>query len=174
MQRRAFLKTVPPALCAGSLSPAASPEEASFPAVPALAEPHFPSRLYLFVWRNWELANLDRMAQVVGGAARDLAAMGRAMGLPPKVHLSDDYLKRIYITVLRQNWHILPEAQIRDLLGWDRAKFAFTLKEDDFLDVKLGRVKPACEPLRYQAPSAAERRRAGEIRASVERWLGRD
>lgn len=174
MQRRAFLKTVPPALCTGGLPLAAGLEEASFPGAPALVEPHFPSRLYLFVWRNWELANLERMAQVVGGTPRDLAAMGRAMGLPPKTHLSGDYLKRIYITVIRQNWHILPESQIRELLGWDRAKFAFTLKEDDFLDVKLGRVKPECAPLRYQAPSAEEKRRAGEIRASVQRWFGRE
>ena len=30
-----------------------------------IPEPQFPSRLYLFVWRNWELANSDRMAQVI-------------------------------------------------------------------------------------------------------------
>jgi hypothetical protein len=174
MRRRSFLKTVPPALWTSGLALAGGPEQASFPAVPALVEAHFPSRLYLFVWRNWELANLDRMAQVVGGTARELEALGRAMGLPPKARLSNDYLKRIYITVIRQNWHVLPEAQIRELLGWDRAKFEFTLKEDDFLDVKLGRVKPACEPLRYQAPTAAERRRAGEIRTNVERWFGRE
>jgi hypothetical protein len=28
-------------------------------------EPHFPDRLHLFVWRNWELANTDRMAQIL-------------------------------------------------------------------------------------------------------------
>ena len=27
---------------------------------------------------------------------------------------------------------------------------AFTLREDDFLFVKLGNLKPRCEPLRYQ------------------------
>jgi hypothetical protein len=146
-------------------------EESLFPAVPALVEDHFPSRLHVFVWRNWELANLDRMATVVGATGRQLETMGRAMGLPPKPRLSSDYLKRIYITVIRQNWHLLPESQIRELLGWDREKYEFTLKEDDFLDVKLGRVKPACEPLRYQAPDAAAKRRAGEIRTLVEKWF---
>ena len=28
-----------------------------------IPEPHFPDRLHLFVWRNWELANTDRMAR---------------------------------------------------------------------------------------------------------------
>jgi hypothetical protein len=27
---------------------------------------HFPSRLYQFIWRNWELASADRMAKVLG------------------------------------------------------------------------------------------------------------
>ena len=31
-----------------------------------IPEPHFPDRLHLFVWRNWELANADRMAKVLG------------------------------------------------------------------------------------------------------------
>src|ERR1700761_435907 len=31
-----------------------------------IAETHFPDRLHLFIWRNWELANVDRMAQVLG------------------------------------------------------------------------------------------------------------
>lgn len=174
MQRRLFLRAVPPALWAGRLSLADESETAAFPPVPALVEDHFPSRLHLFVWRNWELANLNRMAQVVKGSSREIEAMGRSMGLPPKPQLSGDYLKRIYITVIRQNWHVLPEAQIRELLGWDREKFEFTLKEDDFLDVKLGRVKPACELLRYQPPTADQRRRASEIRTKVERWFGRE
>ncbi|MBL8213960.1 MAG: hypothetical protein JNK87_24790 [Bryobacterales bacterium] len=141
----------------------------SFPTVPAIEEPHFPSRLYQYVWRNWEVANLDRMAQVVGAKPEQLEELGRAMGLPAKRRLSEDYLRRVYITVIRQNWHVLPEQQIRSLLGWTPEQFAFTLKEDDFLDVKLGRVKPACEPLRYAAPSEAERRAAGALRARLQR-----
>jgi len=171
MQRRSFLATLPPALWAGRLPLLHGAETASFPTVPALVEEHFPSRLYLFVWRNWELANLDRMARVVDATPAQVEALGRSMGLPPKPRLSADSLKRIYITVIRQNWHVLPEAQIRELLGWSEEKFAFTLKEDDFLDVKLGRVKPACPPLRYAPPTRAEQRRAAEIRTTVERWF---
>ncbi len=140
--------------------------------IAALAEEHFPSRLHQFVWRNWELANLDRMAAVVAGTPAQLGEIAASMGLPAKRPLSEDQLKRIYITVIRQNWHLLPENQIVELLGWTEARYQFTLKEDDFLDIKLGRVKPHCEVLRYHKPAAVEARRAAEIRALLTKWFG--
>ena len=167
MQRRSFLKAVPPAL----LLPWGGNAHGAFPAIAAVPEPHFPSRLHLFLWRNWDLANLDRVAKVVQARPSDLAELGKAMGLPPKRQLSADYLRRIYITVIRQNWHVLPEEQIIELLGWDAERFAFTLKEDDFLDHKLGRVKPACDPLRYRKPDTEERKKAAAIRTSLTRAI---
>src|SRR5579885_3289763 len=80
-----------------------------------IPEPHFPNRLYQFVWRNWELANLDRMALVAHARPEVLAELGRSMGLPPKPQLSPAQLRRIYITVIRQNWHLLPLEQITEL-----------------------------------------------------------
>ena len=140
-------------------------------AVQPIPEPHFPSRLYQFVWRNWELANLDRMALVARTGPDVLARLGASMGLPPKPRLTSGQLRRIYITVIRQNWHLLPLEQITELLGWTREKMAFTLKEDDFLDVKLG-PKPACDSVTYAAPNAAEKRRAAEIRKLLQATLG--
>ena len=147
--------------------------------MPRLAFPQlrpFPNRIsragcYQFVWRNWELANLDRMGAVVQAKPTQLAALGRDMALPPKRQLSPDYLRRIYITVIRQNWHLLPESQIIQLLGWDADKFAFTLKEDDFLEHKLGRVKPACDTLAFREPDANEKKKAAEIRARLSEWM---
>ncbi|MBK9169278.1 MAG: hypothetical protein IPM24_17700 [Bryobacterales bacterium] len=140
-------------------------------ATPALNEPHFPSRLHQFVWRNWELANLDRMAEVAGCAPDAIDALGRSMGLPLKRTLTDDQLRRIYITVIRQNWHLLPREQMRQLLGWTDEKLTYTLKEDDFLDHKLG-PKPHCEPVTYGAPDAAARRRASEMRRVLRQTFG--
>jgi len=138
-----------------------------------IEEAHFPGRLYEFVWRNWELANIDRMAAVAGTEPERLLALGRSMGLPAKRTLSVDQLRRLYVTVIRQNWNLLPEAQIIQLLGWTPERFAFTLKEDDFLYIKLGSAKPECEPVRYQPPAAEERRKAAQMRAVVERAFGR-
>lgn len=167
MERRTFLKTVPPAL----LWPWGGDAHAALPPVRSVPEPHFPSRLYQFVWRNWDLVNLDRMAEVVKAQPGDLARLGSEMGLPAKRPVSADTQRRIYITVIKQNWHVLPESQIIQLLGWDAERFEFTLKEDDFLEHKLGLAKPACEELRYAAPSAQERAKAAAIRSSLSRML---
>lgn len=139
--------------------------------VAAIPEPHFPTRLHQYVWRNWELANLDRMAAVLHTDAGKLRRIGESMGLPSKPQLSEDQLRRIYITTIRQNWHLLPNDQLIELLGWTREKFEFTLKEDDFLDVKLG-PKPQCEPVTYSEPSQADSRRAAQMRRLMKSSLG--
>jgi hypothetical protein len=159
LNRREFLS-----LSAASLSqppPAPSP----------IPEPHFPNRICQFVWRNWELANIDRMAEVVAARPRQLLRLGAAMGLPPKPQLTADQLRRIYVTVIRQNWHLLPLEQLTALLGWSPERLAFTLKEDDFLDHKLG-PKPACPPLRYTPPTAPEKKAMRHLRELVHRHFG--
>ena len=141
--------------------------------VAPIPEPHFPNRQFLFVWRNWELANADRLATVLGTDEKSVLKLGKLLGLPQKPRLSEDQLRRIYITVIRQNWHVLPHEQLIELLGWDRARYEFTLKEDDFLWSKLGLgVKPRCEVLRYQPPSAEAVKRATEIRRIVHDFFG--
>ena len=138
-----------------------------------IPEPHFPNRLFLFVWRNWELANSDRLAKVLNTSDKSVLKLGAMLGLPEKPQLTEDQLRRIYITVIRQNWHVLPHEQLIELLGWDRARYEFTLKEDDFLWSKLGLgVKPRCERLCYQDPTAREVDRAAEIRRTVHSFFG--
>jgi hypothetical protein len=172
MNRRSFLQTTPAALVAGRGLVVSALDAQTLGEVTPISEDHFPSRLHQFVWRNWEIANLDRLAQVVGATAAQLSEIAASMGLPAKRQLTGDQLKRIYITVIRQNWHLLPETQIIELLGWTESRYRFTLKEDDFLDIKLGRVKPRCEPLRYSAPTEKQQERAAEIRALLTKWFG--
>jgi len=62
--------------------------------------------------------------------------------------------------------------QLLTLLGMTSEELAYTLREDDFLYVKLGSLKPKCAPLRYQEPDAATRQRAAEIRKLVEQFFG--
>ena len=160
MRRRDFLSLGPACYLLPQLNFAQLDEGAE-----PIAEPHFPSRLHLFVWRNWELANADRMAEVIRTKPKVILDIGASMGLPAKPRLTDDQLARIYITVIRQNWHVLPQDQIIELLGWNRQRFNFTLKEDDFLVGKLGMKKPRCAELVYAPPSAAEK--AGALRGSL-------
>ncbi len=158
-----------PALVAGALLPRtgeAGESDADLPAgsAPApLEAAWFPSRLHAFVWRNWALVPPGRLASVVGAEERDIAALGRSMGLEPPRGLSEAQRRRAHLTILRRNWHLLPYDQLLALLGWTPGQLAYTLREDDFFFHKVGQLKPACPPLRWAAPAAAEAARAAAI-----------
>jgi hypothetical protein len=128
---------------------------------------HFPDRLHAFVWRNWPLVPVARMAETVQATPEQIVALGRAMGLPDPPFITEDLRRRSYITVIRRNWHLLPYGQLQQLLGWTEDELAFTLQEDDFLWVKLGSLKPRCQPIVYAEPSETVRARQREMSATL-------
>jgi hypothetical protein len=132
---------------------------------------HFPDRLHAFIWRNWEMVSLERMAEVLGTTAEKVRQMGESMGLPAHRTPPAEYQQRGYITLIRRNWHLLPYEQLLQLLGWDAEKLAFTLREDDFLWVKLGNLKPACSTLRYAEPNEAVIKRCEQIKVLVSAYF---
>ncbi len=134
--------------------------------------PHFPDRLHTFIWRNWECADLADMARVLGTNEKNVREIGLAMGLPEHQPISELQRRHGYISVIRRNWHLLNYDQLLALLGWKAERLAETLKEDDFLWIKLGQLKPDCPPLRYEAPSEAVRKRCAEIKELVTREFG--
>lgn len=134
---------------------------------PPVAIDHFPDRLHAFVWRNWEMVSLERMAEVLRTTPDRVREVGLSMGLPPHRTPPAEYQQRGYITIIRRNWHLLPYEQLIELLGWDADKLAFALREDDFLWIKLGSFKPSCPPLRYVEPNEAATGRCQQIKAIV-------
>ena len=145
------------------------PEGSAPPPVPL---PHFPDRLHAFVWRNWSLVPVCRLARVVGARDSDIVRLGRAMGLGKPPAISRDQQIRSRLTVLRRNWHLLPYEQLLELLGWTPEQLAFALREDDFLYIKLGSLKPRCQPLRYQPPDETARKREAEIAGVLREEFG--
>ncbi|MBP7937871.1 MAG: hypothetical protein KA354_24795 [Phycisphaerae bacterium] len=137
----------------------------------ALDVPHFPDRLHTFVWRNWTVVSPERLAMVLDTSADKVRDIAVSMGLPESPTLPPVPESRVYITVLRRNWHLLPSAQLLTLLNISAEEMAVRLREDDFLFVKLG-PKPACELLKYAPPSEAARRRAAEIRQTIRDAFG--
>jgi len=130
-----------------------------------VAVPHFPDRLHAFVWRNWALAPTERLAETVAAQPGDILRMGKAMGLPDPPEIPAGQLRRSSTTIIRRNWHLLPYEQLLTLLRWTPETMAYHLREDDFLYIKLGRLKPKCEPLAYEKPDAAVLEREKEIAA---------
>ena len=118
---------------------------------PPVPFPHFPSRLHAFVWRNWNLVPLARMASILGASESQLLKLGQAIGLDRPKPVSDEQWRRSYVTIIRRNWHLLPKTQLEALLGWTAEQMEFTLQEDDFLNVKLGNLKPDCELLTWSS-----------------------
>ena len=176
----------PPACCSGILTiyiigmvlthptgPGASADE--LPAVSQrlpVAAPHFPDVLHAFVWRNWQLVEPERLAEVLGTSAERVTELAVSMGLPPSVSVPREMEERGYITLVRRNWHLLPYEQLTQLLGISPEELAFRLREDDVLYIKLGALKPRCEPVKYREPDAAARQRAVEIKNLVLRQFG--
>ncbi len=156
---------LPTAGAAAELLPAGKPP-------PAVMLEHFPDRLHAFVWRNWELVDTPTLARTVGAPPEAIERIATAMGLGENRAPSAAVRRQIYITVVRRNWHLLPEDQLLGLIGMTRGELEFRLKEDDALGLKLGSAKPACEPLRYQEPDATARARAAGIRAELARHFG--
>ena len=140
----------------------------------SLASRHFPDRVHEFVWRNWNAVEPAKLATILGASVEDVTATAESMGLPPLDADFSEMKTRGYISLIRRNWHLLPYQQLLELLEMSPERLAFTLREDDFLWVKLGRVKPKCEPLVYHAPDEAARSRAAEIRRVVQENFGEE
>ena len=140
----------------------------------SIASHHFPDRVHEFVWRNWNAVEPAKLATILGASVEDVTVMAESMGLPLPDAILPEMKTRGYISLIRRNWHLLPYPQLLELLEMSPERLAFTLREDDFLWVKLGRVKPKCEPLRYHAPDEAARSRAAEIRRVVRDDFGEE
>jgi hypothetical protein len=119
--------------------------------------PHFPSRLHAFIWRNWPLVPAETLAKVVHATPTQMRAFAQSMGLARQAHITSEQRERSSLTIIRRNWHLLPYGQLLTLLGWTEEQLAYTLREDDFLYIKLGSLKPRCAPIRYNKPEDATR-----------------
>ncbi len=130
---------------------------------PALGCEPFPTRLHQFVWRNWTVVPQSRLAEVLQTSPEKVEQIAASLGLPPQTTIQAEWRDQGYITVLRRNWHLLPYSQLLPLLGMSRQQLREALLEDDGLFVKLGNLKPACEPLRYAPPTRKESAAAAQL-----------
>lgn len=138
----------------------------------ALQFDHFPGSLYAVVWRNWNLVTPERIALTIGATPEQVIEIADLMGLPPARPLSEAFHKRIYITVIRRNWHLLPYKQLLTLLDISGKELEFILKEDDFLYIKLGSLKPDCAEVLYTMPDRKIKKQLASVKKIAKQYFG--
>jgi hypothetical protein len=141
-------------------------------AKPPVTAAWFPSPLHAVVWRNWDLVPTERIAKALEATPAEIEAIATSMGLPPNRPVAAKYHAHNYKTILRHNWHLLPYEQLLILVDMTAEELAFMLHEDDFLFIKLGNFKPACDPVKYREPTAEEQARAAEIATLIKQRFG--
>jgi hypothetical protein len=128
----------------------------------AIPLPHFPTRHQAFIFRAYEYFDSDKIADILGTSKETVEKEASAMGLP-KYDKKDVWQKKGYITIIRRMWHILPYEQLMKLLELDEAELATIMREEDFLDFKLGK-KPICEPVVYRELTKEEKEKTEKIK----------
>lgn len=132
----------------------------------AIVPEYFPTVMQAFIFRNWNMVEKGRIAKVLGTDVKNVETEAYRMGLDVQGDVSA-WITKGYITILRSNWHLLPYEQLLELLDWDAARLNQALKEDDFLDIKLGNFKPLCERITYKALTEEEKKQTEKIFSAV-------
>src|SRR3954467_9377367 len=135
----------------------------------ALKVEHFPTRVHAFVFRNWNLVATERLAKILGTSADNVREMALSMGLPGEEKVPEIYRSRLYLSLIRRNWHLLPYEQLLQLLEMTPQQLEYTLREDDFFWVKLGLLKPKCERLVWEEATPQTNKRCAEIHELIEK-----
>ncbi|MBO4630423.1 MAG: hypothetical protein J5858_00730 [Lentisphaeria bacterium] len=133
--------------------------------------PHFASRWQAFLWRNWELVPPGRLAAILQCTEAEIFQAAEEMGLTAHPQVNPKWLSHGYLTLIRNNWQLLPYSQILQLLDWIPEKMAYTLKEEDFFWTKLGKIKPDCLPLKYEELTPAQHEATKHLRTVLRKYF---
>ena len=134
-----------------------------------LPDCNFPTLWQAVVFRNYGIVSTERIASVLGCDAQTVIIEAERLGIGDTKY-EPLYEKLGYITIIRNNWFLLPYSQLEALLGFSEEKLAFILKEEDFLSVKLANYKPYCDEVKYSpltAEQIVETERIAKTAASV-------
>ena len=129
---------------------------------------HFPAKHQAVIFRNWGMVCYKKLAEILRTSESNIKEAGFEMGLKDN-GVNENWLNKGFITIIRNNWHILNKRQLIELLGWSEEKFDITLKEDDFLEVKLGLFKPLCDDVFFRELTDEEKIRTKEILRTIKK-----
>ena len=126
----------------------------------------FPTRWQAVIFRNYGLVSTENIARAIGTDRETVEQEALRLGLDG-IDYDPNWFSRGYASIVRANWHLLEYSDLQTLLGVSEEELAFSLKEDDFLDVKLGCFKPDVKTPRY-APLTGEEE---AITEEIGKWV---
>ena len=121
----------------------------------------FPTSWQRIVFRNYGLVPTENIAKTLKTDSETIKLSAIALGLG-EVEFNPDWLKKGFVTLIRNNWDLLPDQQITELIGMDEAEYKKLLVEYDFLDVKLGK-KPEIDAIYYSSLSEEQEQATAQI-----------
>lgn len=134
-----------------------------------LQEEVFPQKWQTVIFRNYGLVSDEKIAKTIGMDALTLQNEAKRLGLD--VSYNPKWEQKGYITLIRNNWYLLPYSQLTTLLGYDEEKLESVLTNEDFLRVKLGERKPECEEVYYTPLTDAEIAQTERIAREIKGYL---
>ncbi len=126
---------------------------------------NFLTRWQAVIFRNYGIVPTEKIAETLGSDVETVETEARRLGLE-KAEANAAWTSAGYITVIRNNWHLLPYSQIMQLLSMSEERLAFCLKEEDFLYVKVGK-KPIVDEVKYSPLTEAEIKTTEEISQTI-------
>jgi len=132
----------------------------------ALSFSHFPKNFQAVIWRNWGLVPIVRLAKTLETSEENIRKSAVQLGLP-EVEVSKNWLEKGYLTIIRNNWHLLDYEQLLVLLDWTADKLDSVLREEDFLWHKMGKLKPSAGQVIFSELSEGEIKKTELIRKAA-------
>ena len=129
----------------------------------AIEYDYFPTRWQAVVWRNWGYVPVERIAEALSTSCEKIREAAEVLGLNPDEPVNEAWGKRGFLTTIRENWHLCSYEQILTLLNISSEELAFILKEDDFMWIKLGSLKPMVDAPKYAALTDVELQQTRQI-----------
>ena len=116
---------------------------------------NLPTRWQTVIFRNYRMIPAENIAKVLECTVEDVEREAARLGLR-KGAADPVWFERGHITLIRNNWYLLPYDQLMTLIDYTEEKLDFVLEKDDFLFVKMGNGKPVCEKVVYAPLTESE------------------
>lgn len=132
----------------------------------------FPTEWQRVIFRNYGLVPNSNIAKVLNTTEEIIVSEAKNLGLE-KVEYNEDWLKKGFVTLIRNNFDIISNEQIAVLLQMEINELKKLLVEYDFLDYKLGK-KPPVKNVNYFALNEEQAKQTKNIAELVRKYYKKE